>query len=1796
MLDEPLNLSGPPHPQPAPRAGTSTSSRLSAPVPMSANGHSAAPFSLLLSGTASKYKSSSLGVGGLAAGKENGLLPSPRFVTGPSSSASSSSSSSATASSSSSTAATSSSSPHRESTSTSARPLRRNLKPALKRRVTFSPTPLASLQSSPSHAKRARPTGLLFAAEHERETKRRRRENVYSDNPLLAAARADGFEDVPSGSDLGEGGQLSSSSPMEGSSSGLPALPRSPPRPRFRSASSGLLRSAPLPLSSSASRTLRFVLDDAPSTSTTDVYPAVAEATEMTDSEEESEQVESLLLPASVSPKKPAMLPFVPPPLVGTGDLSIFPTAAAAATAEPSTSSSPLRSPSFSRSTRPAAVLLPPAPLRSILKQRPSASNFLVKDEREGLRKNGRGRRHVVGWETEEKTKAARDKRRSENAGSASGPVGQDATEAHGASGATAGAKGKGKERQQAAAPTTRETRSSSRAAKVPSTSRAAGLGGNGGGGGGDDDEPPRRRRAGDPGPGAPSSSAGGISTKSAQVGRRGAQKPTTKHEIPLDDPSWSRSPLLVLRASLRASTGAAAAGTRSVREGNLSALLPRMSPETIPLSPTAGEASSAGTFLRDLTTLGDVEDAYVSLKNAIFCLPSEVADPEATFEPLRTHADAFLGALNRDVDNIRTFPQWVAEQPRLVPESEEATAAEGMQLEPDAGADGPDGDEPSSSPSLSRRAAAAAGGGSAPRVKQSLTEAQMTRMRDELGAAQAAIKCAAACLKDPRVVALFEPAALAKLIENIAAIAYAPDLSVSVRRDLCPFLPFFLHSISASTADIIAPLLPTVILPSLRATLTLDPRVDRFRLSIAESLDALSVLVSEHGRATIRHDAWRIWLCEATKGLWDGTKKAISTRDKAIKVLGRVTRVLTVYVPSSDPWRTEREEVHAAIGLALREFFGSCSMDATAEPKDDKKEQTPNLENLLLQLRRTGDDGRGDAATDAAATKSLSLLSVLALIPALLGAEFRLLSPRGIGHWLLPFNELSNSPSPSVLALSALAWPHLAFAFLRVPPPANKPWMFATKGPSRTIINYVSLFKSRNERWLRGSGADADADRKAGIRVHAKALTLAFVGAVYGATVYTRFGTSSLRRPLAPLETAPTATQRDMFDRIFTDLLQEYLPSITTSAACHESQALGWQILSRIVRRRSAEDRSAFLESLVNPIFLDGSLAVVPPASSKMNIVLEAAMQRAVKTSSIPGWGEEWLADNVVRVLQLFGACLPESAEALQILQPEITLAWTTLLETVEAYPRALTAAFQWLGQLSASEPMISKALWTASIKQYSSRMGTALESTLLHSGQGLSLATRAYLDLCGAPAQCSDVLARVASHRLTRQGETDCSEAELEVAVLLLRHHTKHLSIEAPVENWCGLAGAVARCACDSEQGAEPGLSLLDKTVFWPEDIPSNLRLCIQLLAGSQRLEPAVQSRLLGLCQRAVGYAFKAPMVSLETASLLSKMIETAPDSTYAALYETVLERLAIVVNPTNDALQQYADLFAGPLARAFDHLSNPADALRLDVHAADEQRAIRAFDVFWKKTFGAAEQDLDFPESLGGWLKVMRDISEGFRAPGLVETQFSSEQSAPPAGQAGPPTFGRTSTSDDKPSGRGYDADTSRQPPPRPSDESADVALSKSAAIEEQPAAQVTASLRAPSEPNPLEDEVAQVIDETQSDILASEVHASFVGHSSRLLADRSASVAKSTRSRTASAAGEDRSLADHLPQHTSDLTLESQDEDVVRSFLRLPLDAVVRRVGEQLGGSPSLRRLVDLGEKAREYLERLGTASP
>lgn len=149
-------------------------------------------------------------------------------------------------------------------------------------------------------------------------------------------------------------------------------------------------------------------------------------------------------------------------------------------------------------------------------------------------------------------------------------------------------------------------------------------------------------------------------------------------------------------------------------------------------------------------------------------------------------------------------------------------------------------------------------------------------------------------------------------------SVAVAPDLSVSVRRDLFPFLPCFLSSVATPTCAILPDLVVPTLLPSLRVTLTLDSRVDRFRQSLSESLDALAVLLPLHGQAMLDSDAWRLWLREATMGLWDGTKKMVSTHDKTVKVLGRVVRILTAPMQTSTAWSVERETVHADIGRDL--------------------------------------------------------------------------------------------------------------------------------------------------------------------------------------------------------------------------------------------------------------------------------------------------------------------------------------------------------------------------------------------------------------------------------------------------------------------------------------------------------------------------------------------------------------------------------------------------------------------------------------------------------------------------------------------------------------------------------------------------------------------------------------------------------------------------------------------------------------------------------------------------------------
>lgn len=527
-------------------------------------------------------------------------------------------------------------------------------------------------------------------------------------------------------------------------------------------------------------------------------------------------------------------------------------------------------------------------------------------------------------------------------------------------------------------------------------------------------------------------------------------------------------------------------------------------------------------------------------------------------------------------------------------------------------------------------------------------------------------------------------------------SVALAPDLSVSVRRDFFPFLPFFLSSVAAATSAALPDLLVPTILPSLRATLTLDPRVDRFRQSLSESLDALAVLLPLHGQMMLDSQAWRLWLREATMGLWDGTKKMISTHDKAVKVLGRVVRILTVPVQTVT-WNVERESVHAAISrdlhvsffflfffslafalwmtskspeeltAALQNLMTSSPPGADLDPTDAKKQRRLSyLQTLLSQIdvqasekaragkpfpRRSSLDLEkltrsmcSTAGTDENATRQLAIVSVLALVPALLGGEFRFIDPKGIGPWMRAFNALSDSPSSPVLVLSALAWPHLAFAFLRTPGQPNRPWMFRDNS-TRPLFNYLSIFRSRIKKdWQGAVDPTLDDGWKEQIRLQAKALALAFCGAIYGATVYVRYGTTSVRTANDPPDVP--AHRLPMLDRIFKEMLEVYLPAMAKSETSNECNTIAWQILARICRPKSSSERPVLLESLVNPIFLDGTLAIIAPDSAKMNVLLDAAIQRSTTPAAIPGWSEQWLVANVAQVLKLFEDCLPDDAD----------------------------------------------------------------------------------------------------------------------------------------------------------------------------------------------------------------------------------------------------------------------------------------------------------------------------------------------------------------------------------------------------------------------------------------------------------------------------------------------------------------------------------------------------------------------
>ncbi|GAA5820157.1 hypothetical protein JCM11251_005506 [Rhodosporidiobolus azoricus] len=1560
------------------------------------------------------------------------------------------------------------------------------------RRVYFSPTPLASLKSSPKHK---RPFAVFLASSGSGnegvgagESAKRARRNVYSANPLLEAlrkpstgveeegltsssspARSDGSS---SSSGKRTGGRFTSTSPPTSSNSPtssstslnflLPPLrpsalrvstscKPSPPKPlTFPSPATNAAYSLPeKTLGTGSDSVMPFSLPGLQPVRLSPVQPGptaggTGDEDEATDSETESEVVSSLLLPsASVNPSPVKPAPVLFPSSVFSADSS-----SSSSSSSSLASSSPLPSPSRRGPTRPSAhrpsTSTSAVGLRSILKTRPPGAPGVgqtAKNEREGSRKNGRGRRHVLGWEDCKVQSMAQEAADAQEGGKGNAP-----TASSSAAPTDSGATDKG-----GLSGTTRRSTAAS------SSKRAV----NGGLGGGAEDEdpneqqPPRRNNGGgNGGGGPPPPSAPQKPDSQVPPGSNGAAR--IHYNVQLSDPILLRTPLLTLKASLRPVSQAYVRPAEEVEP-----LLPRDGS-----APTLVEGVEDGLPLplfETPTFLPDVEESYVLLTQALFRLPPTLLagseDLGRTLEPLVEMREEFLRCIRREVGNVLSFPAWVAEHPN--PSS------------------GMDDDEAMGSSPVSRRAAEKGKGrskegesSSAPaKGKKSLTEEQMRRMRDELGAAQAAVKCFAAVVRDQRVWGAFSQKELASLLALICSVPVSnasSALSPLVQKDLFPFIPFLLSSLTLPHSYT-APLLGSSILPSLRATLTLPPRIDRFRLSVSESLSALNHLITTHPREVFANENWRVWLRAAMAGLWEGSKKGVGTKEKAVKVAGRVVRALTAKVGevgvdsegvSEVEWVEEREGFQKEIGKEMLALLHDSPEDGPVD--EQTKKPVTYLDMLLGTMAAAPVSLSNTAATQEA--NALQHLTLLALLPGLLGSQFRKIDERGIAPWIKPYNTYTRFPSVHVLGLSALTWSHLVYAFLRTTSDkGGDTWLFR-KPDAKPFDLLGSIFRNRADMaWRKNDAADPggkNTGRKEMQRVHAKALALAFCATIYGLTIYMRHGVSAIRpAPVSfeDLDAPLSSKQLSYHDLVFTKLLSAFLPSLTRTPVSHETPALGWQLFSSVLRPRTSNDATATLEALVNPAFLNGSLSqgTAPRAPDRQGLLTAAALSSAVQPGRVPAWGTGWVEKNVDTVLNLFEECLPKEGEDTleQVVQPHYTVAWQNLLRTLSAAPSsaALDKAVSWLTAFDGLKT-ISTALWAATLARTEDAVVRAVDAALAIKVDLLETVTSAW----SMPHERSKPFADVLARRWTTILEDPAAAIttmQVEGAVSLLRFHAN--SVNAFVEtneNWKALAHAVNTAAWKDEPASRTVATHLSVLVSPPSNAAEDLRLCTLLVAASHDFGLDGQENILALSNHAVERMLEGERVSDENILLIANVLEAASAQAFPALYSHILLHLRCVVNPTSDdllrfnplitpALERTNELFlrASPETQAQSQASLQMSLVSHTNPGKPAHRPYFAFSEFWQSTFAKAEE-LEYPPGLVEALEILRVMTD-LRLPGFVESQGESLETkddtagmAPAAGQIPPSrstTLPTTATTVRDVSSRAYDADHSGLP---------------------------------------------------------------------------------------------------------------------------------------------------------------------
>lgn len=323
-------------------------------------------------------------------------------------------------------------------------------------------------------------------------------------------------------------------------------------------------------------------------------------------------------------------------------------------------------------------------------------------------------------------------------------------------------------------------------------------------------------------------------------------------------------------------------------------------------------------------------------------------------------------------------------------------------------------------------------------------------------------------------------------------------------------------------------------------------------------------------------------------------------------------------------------------------------------------------LESLQEELHKSLD---GDEGESAICPVSISLLtpwtvvtapwvvSVLALIPAILGKRFIKLEKNGIRPWVSVISKTREHPSMYIRNLGNLTWLHLISNFLRAHDVHNL--IFGRQRPYNLMLQVFS----QRALWSR---VDKDCKERGSVLVRV------FTGLVFGLTVLIKEtplvlddSVESVKPLLDGLHSdeqlSPTQQRQfKYYDHVWSTLFEEQPSELATRdsagkldsphprglllalmASPHvEMVATGWRILVAITTIPTKADGEASLDRLLNPFLMDVTLAKTKNVEEQ-TLLLAQIERETVREVEIPGWEAGWTLSRSKRILDVLVQCL---------------------------------------------------------------------------------------------------------------------------------------------------------------------------------------------------------------------------------------------------------------------------------------------------------------------------------------------------------------------------------------------------------------------------------------------------------------------------------------------------------------------------------------------------------------------------